>query len=215
LFPITDFKDRLISNVSYSLAKAYKKELRLNTLDLVVNKDAYSRLHRIPYTKHPISGLYCYPIDPEDTYSEIIEKAINPAIKPFNLKNYQTKTDFTDYLLSIANNLEIKKFKELEQKKKINQLRRQQRKKKGYTNKNIDLDNIDCRTLAQSELGSPEYTNGKFTRYHCCFHNDTNPSLSVYKERFVCGTFNYYVFIKERYSLTDSKEIIKKLIEIY
>jgi hypothetical protein len=216
-YPKTDFKDRLISDVSYSLAKAYKKTLKLNTIDLSVNKDAYSRIHRIPYTKHLISDLYCYPINPDHNYSQVIENAINPEIKPFNLNGYQTETDFTDYLLKIAKKLKTIKAKELEQKQILNQVKRQQRKKKGYTN-DIDLDNIDCRTLAQSELGSPEYTNGNLNRYNCCFHNDNKPSLSVYKERFicgVCGTFNYYDFIKERYGLSDKNEIIKKLVEVY
>jgi len=212
----TEFKDKIISNVSLAYAKTYKENLNLKTMDIAVNTDAYARVHRIPYTKHLITGLYCYPIDIEDDYTSIIEKAIKPDVTNFKIQDYQNHETFTKELLKLSKLLEKKKLEELETKKRLNQIRLS--KNKNFKT-DIDLTNIDCRTLANKVLGSPEYTNGNLNRYNCCFHSDKNPSLSVYQDRFICGAcgiiLNYYDFIAKYFNLSDSKEIIKKLMEIY
>lgn len=217
-YPLTtDFKDRLISDTALAMAKSYKTNLNFKTMDLSVNKDAYSRIHRVPYTKHTITGLFCYPINMEDTYTKTIEKAIKPSIKNFILTDYQNKQIFTDELLKLSKLLEKKKLEMIETKKRLNTIRLARNKKKSFKN-DIDLDNIDCRILANKVLGSSQYTNGNLNLYNCCFHTDKNPSLSVYKERFICGScgqFNYYDFIAQYFSLSDSKEVIEKLKEIY
>lgn len=214
----TKFKDKLINDTSLTMAKSYKNKLKLKTMDTSVNNDAYARVHRVPYTKHLITGLYCYPINIENSYTSIITKAMKPSIKDFIIKNYQNKTEFTTELVNLSKLLEKKKLEKLEAKKRLNKLRLVRNKKKGFKN-DIDLSNIDCRTLANKILGSPEYTNGNLNRYSCCFHNDKNPSLSVYQDRFICGgcgvILNYYDFIAKYFGLMDSKDVIEKLKEIY
>lgn len=211
---LEEIKKEIIKDLSLKIANEYKNNFNLKTLDLSVNRDSYSRIHRVPYTKHLISGLYCYPIDINESYSTVIQTAIKPPIKQFQVEDYQNKETFTKPLLGLLNII----IKQKEENKKL------QRKRKNRFNGNIsyknvkgfiDWDNVDCRILAKAILGRPEKTFGnKYLLYKCPKHDDTHPSLSVYEKVFVCGicgNLNAYNFIKRYYGLSDSKDIMNTL----
>ena len=68
-------------------ASRFKNIIALDTMDLSVNRDATSRLSRVPYSKHHVTGLTVVPFNITDNYEKIIEKAINPIVEPFTLTN--------------------------------------------------------------------------------------------------------------------------------
>ena len=59
-------------------------------MDLSVNKDAISRVARIPYSKHQLTDLTVIPFNTTDSYNEIISKSLEPVITPFNIENHST-----------------------------------------------------------------------------------------------------------------------------
>ena len=60
-------------------------------MDLSVNKDAISRLSRVPYSKHQYTGLTVVPFSIDDNYEEIIEKSVNPQVESFDKSEYMSK----------------------------------------------------------------------------------------------------------------------------
>jgi len=216
---LEEIKKENIKYLSLKVANEYKNNFKLKTLDLSVNRDSYSRIHRVPYTKHLITGLYCYPINLNDSYSNIIQTAIKPPIKQFQIEEYQNNGTFTKPLLELLNII----TKEKEDNKKLKRIRKNRFKKSSNVNVArvkgfINLNTIDCRILAKTILGSPKKTFSNYVLYKCPNHDDTHPSLSVYEKSFVCGrcgNLNAYNFVKMYYGLSDSKDIINKFKELY
>ncbi|MBV1767058.1 MAG: hypothetical protein KUA29_01940, partial [Methanobacterium sp.] len=71
-------------------ASRVKTHLKLDTMDLNVNQDPVTRLSRIPYSKHELTGLTVVPFKIDTPYEEIIKKSVNPVIESFTLKTHIT-----------------------------------------------------------------------------------------------------------------------------
>jgi CHC2-type zinc finger protein len=205
-----------INYLSLSIAEKFKKSCDLKSIDFNVNRDAYARLFRLPYCKHPVTQLYTYPIDIDDSYNDIIDKSFNPEIQDFKISDYKESEGnkaFTEHLLNL--NEDYMKIKEeLDKNKKLNQIRAEKRLKK-YNGKAINNQNSifsDCRKLAKEFLGDPVKNYGTYVTYHCPFHEDNNPSMSVYEKTFICGCFgkmNYFEFIKKIKGFNTDEEVKK------
>ena len=70
------------------LAQVFKNALNLDSMDLSVNKDATSRLSRVPYSKHHITGLTVLPFDIKDEYQKIMDRIVNPVVKNIHYLKY-------------------------------------------------------------------------------------------------------------------------------
>ena len=133
--------------------------MNLDTMDLSVNKDPDVRKSRVPYSKNEMTGLTVVPFQIDDSYDEIIDKALNPIVESFNI---------SDYLSSLNRHLE-----ELDQTIQFNQPVKQL-KRTGSTRNNNDKwvlvrSGRDNRLFFREIIGTPaiEYTN--YDMYNCPF----------------------------------------------
>ena len=205
----TFFESTKFININRALsffASETKDAYDYQTLDLSVNKDAKSRLSRVPYSKHQYTGLTVTPFYVEDSYDDILNKSLFPIIESFNKTEYLT--DFNLHLQSIdkivAYNDEIRK--EFRQSK-INQ------KKIHHTRVgNIGKIN-DHRLFFKSILGDPEdeYPDKEYVMYKCPFndHEDHKPSFRVHKTGYKCygcnRKGNYFQYYKDYYGWTNEQ----------
>lgn len=207
--------------LSTRIAETYAKSCDLKTIDFSVNRDAYSRLSRLPYCRHPITLLCTYPIDINDSYEKIIHKSLFPEIKKFKITEYKESEGnkaLKEHLL-VLNNEYMKNQKAAEKNKdKLKEIRATKKSKK-YNGKIFNKqDSIfsDCRILAKEFLGEPDSYYDNYVTYICPFHDDHNPSLSVYEKNFVCGCFgtmNYFEFIKKIKGFSTDEEVKKFMRE--
>ncbi|MGF7118026.1 hypothetical protein [Methanobacterium oryzae] len=200
----------------------YTSRFNLTTLDPAPSRDANARISRIPYTRHPISGMYAVLFGIEDDYTTIMEKSVNPVVEPFKMQNHMT--DFDKYLPEI--DMHVSKMKELEKQQRDlqNYRRRLRNQRKCNRRVNIGIKGRyrvpDCRDLAQDILGVPEADYEDYITYKCPFHSDKHPSMSVYNENFFCGVsgcvgaLNYWNFLKKYYNMADA-EVRDYLIDNY
>lgn len=221
-----------INQISELLVNRYEKELGIKHFDKSVNTNAVKSKSRIPFSKHGTSGFFTVPVDVmNQSKKEILEYAKNPfknddEVKSFdydNLINHEVKQELIEFDKTISTHLnEINsKYTELNNKKKeLRHVKNHLRKGVDFTvdaEKEIDFSDIDMRRLVGSVLTVVKsYTD--YDTFHCPFHNDKNPSASAYKERFYCSScsksWNYYDFVKDYFGLSDTKDIINKVLEL-
>jgi hypothetical protein len=216
-FKPTLFDKDSFNVIAYDIFKHFRDTLKLQLLDENVFKNPSERIIRLPYFKHPVTELYTYPININDSYTEIIKGSFNPKINNFNIANYVNATGNLE-LLELIKSREIttkEQIKELKVKdNKIRNIQKQRLLKKVENNKDFKIVEKDCRKIANKFLGSPKYDNGKYLLYNCCFHHDTHPSLTVYEDRFVChciGELNYLGFVM-KYFNCDKNEGMRILL---
>jgi hypothetical protein len=179
-----------------------KDVYNLNTMDLMVNKSALSRLARIPYSKHPYTGLSVIQFKISDSYEDIISKSMKPTVEPFNIGDHST--NFNMHLFKIDHILENNRLIKLEQNEA-----RIKTNPKNYT----PFDNVNHLRFFEDVLGEPEhkYPEKKYVMYHCPFkdHPDNNPSFRVYKTGYSCygceKSGNYWQFLKDYYGWDDNQ----------
>lgn len=193
-----------ISEISYTIAQTFKKELKLTTLDLAVNKDALVRLQRVPYTKHNNTLLFNQTIPQDINFYEFLTIIQNkkPKIIDLNIKEYHENNIHLSNTLLEYNNSFTKLNK---QRKKITNNYYSKNKYKNNNNKFLTGDDkkdifADCRILAKYLLGKPSKEYKNYNTYLCPFHDDNIASARVYKNNFICagcGTYyRYFDFIK-------------------
>ena len=109
-----------LSEISYKLAESYKTGLKLDTLDLNVNKDAIARKSRVIYSKHETSDLFTTPFDIEsESIADVLEKSRKQNITPFNLADYTIADDkFVNTLKSIDKTVTAKNKEIIAEKRK-------------------------------------------------------------------------------------------------
>lgn len=217
----TELPKNNINYFSTTIAETYKKSCELKTIDFAVNRDAYSRVSRLPYCLHPITFLYTSPTDINDSYEEIIHKAFEPKIQKFNISSYK-KADgnkaLSEHILTLNNEYMEKERELAKTKEKFKQAKNAIRKKR-YNGQNFNDKKSkfnDCRELAKDFLGEPNWDYGDYITYLCPFHDDTNPSMSVYEKVFICncfGTMNYFNFIKRIKGFKTDDEVKKFMSE--
>lgn len=207
-----------ISQISYSLAKSYKDKLDLNYLDLSVNKDAKKRSQRVQYSYHSKTNLLTIPIDRESSYDDvlsIIEKNKRSPI-PFQISDYKSPDEFNDMLVRLDNDIGLKLKKRQKDLENLN-LQRKKALKRKYKGNVQSFSDIDMRELANA-YGIDGISKGDRIIVKCPFHNDSNPSAVVFRERFHCSTcnltLNYYDFISKMENTNDKKAIMQKLNDI-
>ena len=211
------------NNVAYQIFETFKTTLELKTLDKAVFENPSQRIARLPYCKHPITELHCYPIDINDSYTNIIENSFKPKIKQFDIDEHMNNKGNTELLDLITNRSEMENktiAKGKEKDKQIKELHKKNSllKTKKYEKSSKRLKEVekDCIQIANEFLGTPNRSYGDYVTYQCPFHNDTQPSLSVYQERFYCAVcgykLNYLGFIMKYYGV-DEKEGIKILLK--
>lgn len=197
--------------ISWFAEKA-KEQFNYQTLDESVNKDAVSRLSRLPYSKHQLTCLTVVPFTLEDSYDEILEKSLNPSVETFDKKNYLSNLGEHLHLIDhiLAQNERIEKEREKTAKDKIRNI------KGPYAVE-------DHREWFQNILGEPNYIspNKPYVMYKCPFkdHDDNKPSFMVYPTGYKCKGCgkkgNYFQFIKDYNGWTDEevKEHLNHLIQ--
>ncbi len=196
-----------INNTIQHFAEGIKERMNLDTMDLSVNKDPNVRKSRIPYSKNEMTGLTVVPFQIDDSYDEIIDKALNPTVEPFNT---------SDYLTSLNNHL-----KELDRTIPFNQPVKHQRRshKTGNNRRWVPVGSgIDNRQFFREYIGPPEREYTNYDAYNCPFpdHQDNNPSFVVYDSGYKCygcdRKGNYWQFLKDRRNMSDSQ--IRKYLEL-
>jgi hypothetical protein len=182
-------------------AEHVKNSFNYQTVDLAVAKDAQSRLSRVPYSKHQLTGLTVVPFTVQDEYEAIIERALMPEVKSFYREDFIT--DFHLHLQEIdkigAHNAQIKE-----------NIRRNNRKQY-RVNKFKFVD--DHRIFFKPILGEPvkEYPEKEYVMYKCPFpdHDDKKPSFRVHRCGYYCyGCLkkgNYWQFLKDYYGWSDAR----------
>ena len=210
------------SEISYKLAKSYKSNLDLPTLDLAVNKDAIARKSRVIYSKHETSNLFNTPFDIEtDTVADVLEKSRKQKIEPFNLSDFTIADDnFVKVLKNIDTEISAKNEIIVAEKKKINKKNNNGKIFGGTAIADSDKDAIfkDMRILLKVILGEPVREFANYNSYKCPFHDDNSPSARVYQNNFLCATeclhLNYFDFIKKYFNLTDDAAVKNKMKEL-
>ncbi len=191
---ISDFASRL------------KKYLELDTMDLSVNMDPVTRLSRIPYSKHELTGLSVVPFTIDTPYEEIIENAVKPEIELLRLENHLSNLD--SHLINnetiLLENQKIRSENLLDLKPPILN----------------SYKNLDHRIFFENLLGWPARRYDYYDMYHCPFpdHEDLNPSFTVYEKIYICfgcnRKGNYWQFLKE-YNDWDDNQVntyLKKVL---
>lgn len=174
-------------------AETIKEKFNLNTMDLSVNKDATSRISRVPYSQHQLTGLTVVPFNASDSYNKMIKKAIDPYVEHFNLENHLTT--LSSHLVKIDQI--IVKNSKIEA---INSRKNNIRKSNNYIS---NMNQEDNRIPFKKFLGEPEHSYEHYDMYNCPFpdHQDLKPSFQVSKIRYICRgcnrSGNYLQFIKE------------------
>lgn len=180
-------------------AEKIKTRYKYKTLDLSVNKDAKSRLSRVPYSEHQYTGLSVVPFKVDDDYDEIMDKSLSPPIEPFSREDHLT--DFNSHLLKID---KIESFNDKVRKQEI----------KPNLSRTGSRDKVeDHRSFFKSILGEPEreYPEKEYIMYRCPFpgHTDNNPSFRVYKTGYSCygcgKKGNYFQFLKDYYGWSNNQ----------
>lgn len=201
-----------IGPISEHLATLFKKNLGLETLDLAVNRDAYRRLQRVPYSINSKTGLYCQPVSKELSYCEVLDlisKKDNTPIE-FDIHKYYAPATFNDLLKSLNDdfNKEIKRENK-RQKLSMN------------TSKHYDgmFNNVDLRDLALLTLGEPAAIYGNRNTYCCPFHDDNHASAAAFDNRFYCSAcganLNKYDFVMQVTGAKTKNEMLMSLKEIF
>jgi hypothetical protein len=188
-FKPTDLVD--INRALSYFADKIKTAYNYKTLDLSVNKDAKSRLSRVPYSKHQYTDLTVILFQVDDSYDEIMDKSLSPGIDPFTREDHLT--DFNLHLSEI-DRIEEYNDKVRKEVKKFTILRSGSRGKVK-----------DHRLFFKSILGEPErkYPDKEYVMYKCPFpgHSDNKPSFRVHKTGYCCygcgKKGNYFQFIKD------------------
>lgn len=182
-------------------AEKVKESFNYQTLDEAVNRDAMSRLSRVPYSKHQLTSLTVVPFTLEDAYNEIVDKAINPHVEPFRKEDYSSSlgSHFQNIDPILAHN---ERIKEAERKTKQNEI------------KNVSSNDVnDHREWFKTILGEPAYIspNKPYVMYNCPFrdHEDNKPSFMVYPTGYTCKGCgkkgNYWQFYKDYYGWDDDQ----------
>lgn len=200
-----------IHSISKHLAKLFKRNLSLDTLDLAVNFNAHRILQRVPYTINSKTGLYCKPLSKELTYDEVLalmaKKDNTPA--EFNIHEYYAPNTFNDLLKSLNEdfNNEIKK-----------ENRRKLTKSKSRLNGNL-FKSVDLRDLALLILGKPVASYENSNTYYCPFHDNEYPSAVAFDNRFycsVCGVnLNKYDFVMQVTGAKTKNEMLMNMKETF
>ena len=210
-------KLRNYTDISYKLAESYKSRLKLDTLDLSVNKDAIARKSRVIYSNHATSNLFTIPIDIEsDSVTEILTNAKKQSVIPFELDDYVISDDggFVNVLKNIDASINDKNSEIMAEKEKVKSMIT------GTAISSADKDLIfsDMRVLLKVILGEPVREFENYNTYCCPFHDDHSPSARVYKNNFLCATenlhLNYFDFIRKYFDLPDDDAVKKKMKEL-
>lgn len=210
-------KLRNYTDISYKLAESYKSGLKLDTLDLSVNKDAIARKSRVIYSNHATSNLFTIPIDIEsDSVTEILTNAKKQSVIPFELDDYIISDDggFVNVLKNIDASITDKKSEIKAEKEKVKSMIT------GTAISSADKDLIfsDMRVLLKVILGDPVREFENYNTYCCPFHDDNSPSARVYKNNFLCASenlhLNYFDFIRKYFNLADDDAVKKKMKEL-
>lgn len=206
--------------VAGAIFKLFHDTLKLETLDRAVFDNPSQRIARLPYCKHPVTELYCYPIDVNNNYNAIVEDSFKPSVKVLNINEHFNNTGNIELLGWIQENILLEnqkqeKLKILENKRKKLQRTKDLNLAKKYKNTGYKVVEKDCIKIAEEFLGNPEHSYGNYVTYKCFNHNDNKPSLTVYKDRFYCAVcgfnLNYLDFIM-KYTGSDEKESMKILL---
>ena len=209
-----------LSEISYKLAYSYKAGLKLDTLDLAVNKDAIARKSRVIYSKHETSNLFTTPFDIEsETIADVLEKSRKQKLKPFNLADYTIADDgFVNTLKSIDETVTAKNKEIIAEKQKFKVNNGSKYADIGLADDDVDDIFKDMRLLLKLVLGEPEREFKQYNSYKCPFHDDKRPSARVYKKNFLCASenlhLNYFEFIRKFYDLETDDEVKEKMSEI-
>lgn len=210
-------KLRNYTDISYKLAESYKSRLKLDTLDLSVNKDAIARKSRVIYSNHATSNLFTIPIDIEsDSVTEILTNAKKQSVIPFELDDYVISDDggFVNVLKNIDASINDKNSEIKAEKEKVKSMIT------GTAISSADKDLIfsDMRVLLKVILGDPVREFENYNTYCCPFHDDHSPSARVYKNNFLCASenlhLNYFDFIRKYFNLADDDAVKKKMKEL-
>lgn len=182
--------------------KKVKEQFNYQTLDESVNKDAISRLSRVPYSKHQLTCLTVVPFTLDDSYDEILEKSLNPNVVTFNKKDYSSSLGEHLQLIDrvLAQNEKLEKKRETMAKDQTSSI-------KGHHVVE------DHREWFKNILGEPNYIspNKPYVMYKCPFkdHEDNKPSFMVYPTGYKCKGCgkkgNYFQFLKDYNGWTDEE----------
>lgn len=182
-------------------AEETKETHDYQTMDLSVTKDAKNRLSRVPYSKHQYTGLTVVPFQVDDSYEDIMAKALSPGIEPFSREAYYST--FGEYLQGIdpilKHNMEVEK--------------KQRTTTQGNLDKPLNPMVDDHRLFFKSILGEPEgeYPEKEYLMYRCPFpgHDDNKASFRVHKAGYYCygcgKKGNYFQFLKEYHGWSDEE----------
>lgn len=204
------------SEISYKIAMDYKKALKLDTLDLAVNKDALARVSRLPYSRHETSNLITTPFNMEsETLSEVLENSRKQNFKEFDFNAYKIDDEnFTKTLISADQEFSIKNKELIEVKKKVSNNTIQG----SISDESKDDLFKDMRILCKLLLGNPEREFSNYNSYICPFHDDTKPSARVYEKNFLCASeclsLNYFDFIKKYFNLKNDSDVKEKMLQL-
>ena len=173
------------------------------SIDLSVVKRATTRLSRVPYSEHQLTGLHVVPFEIGDKYEDIMETVLNPTPNGFKKRRHMSK--FDKHLREID-----KRLKEREELTKKTKNKPHPAKIK-YRERGSP---IDHREFFKALIGEPvrEYAGKEYVMYNCPFqdHDDEHPSFKVHKtggyECYGCGRKgNYYDFLKEFYGYSNKQ----------
>lgn len=201
------FKPVKLTNPNYTIyhfAKKIKEVYEFETLDLSVNKDAITRLSRIPYSVHQITGLSVVSFNIQDSYKEIVRRSINPAVEQFESMEHTT---------NLGKHLEH--IDRILLQNKVNNKTHSKKYFKNFKNNNSNFSNTNHQEFFKEILGESisQYPPKDYVMYHCPFpdHPDEHPSFLVHKNGYKCygcnRKGNYWQFLKEYYDWDDSQVI--------
>lgn len=201
-----------IGHISEHLATLFKKNLGLETLDLAVNKDAYRRLQRVPYSINSKTGLYCQPISKELSYDEVLDliaKKDNTPVE-FDICEYYAPATFNDLLKSLNDDFN----KEIKRENKSRKLTMNK-----STHNNDLFNDVDLRNLALLTLGEPIAIYENRNTYCCPFHDDNHASAATFDNRFYCSAcgvnLNRYDFVMQVTGAKTKNEMLINLKEMF
>jgi len=184
------FEPKEINRTVHHFAENVKKSYGLDSMDLSVNKDAMSRVSRIPYSKHQLTDLTVVPFETSDNYNEIVRRAEDPKIQSFNVENHLI--DFNIHLKKIDEILS--QYVAIKPKTKSNiRFNSQPSKFKTYDN----------RLLFKQTIGEPVKEYEHYNMHQCPFpdHEDSKPSFMVHSKGYNCygcnRKGNYWQFLKD------------------
>lgn len=188
------------------------EKYNFNSLDYAVFNKGLAVKHRVPYSKHSITGLYTMPISiTEMKPTEIIDYARELTTEKIVNFDYNSYMDPAVNIL-MEHEKQIAKIKQDYNKKLYNQIKQMEAIPNNNGNKKDNIFN-DVRELAKYLMGKPakEYPAKNYNMYNCIFHNDRNPSAKVNKKYFSCYScnlkYNYFDLIKHYFQQMTNKEV--------